>query len=98
MIDYGYDPNDPNSFPYGFTRANLMLDPATLEVAPDLNVIDMLVLISTDPDQVAAFRMIDMALRLLNELQFDGDGAFSDISTPDLLAACIHTAMIWERG
>lgn len=100
----GYDPTDRYSFPYQandppFDATSLVLEPLTMELAPELGDINMLEeFLNTfdDEDRPGAYRCLDMALRLFYKLS--GNGAYNDIAFPDLFAACLHTAMIWERG
>lgn len=96
----GYDPFDPTSFPYGFTAESLHLEDLSFEVAPDLDPLEMIHELAKnyDDDGPADYRQLDMALRLFVKLTNDVDGSWGDIPLPDLFAACIHTAMIWERG
>lgn len=101
----GYDPCDQTSFPYQaddppFNYDSLMLDPISLEAAPELQVMEYLTEIvgpnfqSRDPN--SAYRTLDMALRLFVKLT--KDSAFEGIDYPSLLAASLDTAFIWELG
>lgn len=93
-------PVDSMQLSYGFTEDDLMLDPLSLERAPDLQLFDMLAEI-TGPDWVkydpdAGYRTMNMALALFTKLC--DDSAFDGIYYNDIFAACLDTAMIWEVG
>lgn len=96
----GYDPNDQASFPYQsnnppFSAADLVLDPSSLEAAPDLSIDAYLDALPTFSSS-SRYRSLDMGLRLF--VKMTQDPAFNDIAYPDLLAASLDTAFIWEFG
>lgn len=101
----GYDPSDQASFPYQkqdppFGADDLKLDPVSLDSAPDLDVFNFLVaLVNPEAqkyDPTSPYRMLDMGLRLFVKLT--RDPAFNDLAYPDLFAAALDTAFIWEDG
>lgn len=101
--ELGYDPSDRHSFPYQhddppFDATSLEFDPVVLDRAPDLDVMEILSDLTAkyDDDGPSEYRQLDMALRLFYKKS--NDSAFDDIPFPDLFAACLHQAEIWERG
>jgi len=105
MNNLGYDPNDQSSFPYQaddppFNADRLVLDPYSLESAPDLDIFSYLSQLVNPEfqrhDATTPYRTLDMGLRLF--VQLTKDPAFNEIAYPDLLAAALDTAFIWEFG
>lgn len=103
ISDLGYDPTDRNSYPYSkndlpFGYDDLVLDPVSINSAPDLDLRKYFIELTTTPyfDGPPGYRTMDIALRLFHKVA--ADDAFSDISMPDLFAACLDTAFIWEVG
>lgn len=100
----GYDPFDWESYPYQlsdppFDGSCLVLEPHTLDVAPELDPFEEIAtLIDPDDNGPSAYRTLDMALRLFNRLINDPHGHFTELPMPDLFAAALHQALIWERG
>lgn len=105
MAELNYDPCDQASFPYQaddppFDASRLVLEPSSLESAPTLDIFAYLTELvgpniqSNDP--TTPYRCLDMGLRLFKKLT--EDSAFNDIAYPDLLAAAMDTAFIWEFG
>lgn len=99
----GYDPCDRHSFPYQsqdppFDATSLEFDEGVLEQAPHLVLNEFLVTLTDEVyfDGPNGYRTMDMALRLFWKKA--GDSAFYDIAFPDLFAACLDQAMIWEVG
>jgi hypothetical protein len=98
----GYDPTDQSSFPYQaddppFGTHRLHLEDLTLEVAPDLDIMETIhEMTQYDDDGDSNYRMLDMALRLFHNLA--ADSAYEGIAHPELFAACCYQALIWERG
>ncbi len=93
-------PVDQMQLSYGFTQADLELDPLSLERAPELQVFELLIDI-LDPDYVkhdpdAAHRTLNMALALFTKLC--DDSAYDGIYYNDIFAVCLDTAIIWEVG
>lgn len=93
----GYDPFDWNSYPYGMSLDSLVLEPSTLDVAPELDPIETISnFLNYDNDGPGEYRMLDMACRLFAKLTHEA--AYHDLPAADIFAACCHTAGIWERG
>ena len=99
----GYDPRDQNSFPYQaddppFNWARLRFADVTPTGEHDL--FELLAELNTyDDDGPSEYRTVDMALRLFTKaiLGFT-DHTLTGISYPDLFAACLKQALIWENG
>lgn len=101
--ELGYDPSDRHSFPYQandppFDATFLEFDPLVMDRAPDLDAMEVIADFASSYDDYGPgeYRMLDMALRLFHKKS--GDHAFDDIPFPDLFAACLDQAMVWERG
>lgn len=100
--DLGYDPTDRNSFPYQkqdppFGYNDLWFADTTIDNAADLDLDDFLVeLTGSNFDGARGYRTIDMALRLFHKAA--ADPACNDLAFPDLFAACLDQAFIWECG
>lgn len=99
----GYDPTDRHSFPYQqqdppFDATSLEFDDTVIEDAANLILNNYLLALTNDPyfDGANGYRTIDMALRLF--WKKSNDSAFEDIAFPDLFAACLDQAFIWEVG
>jgi hypothetical protein len=99
----GYDPCDRHSFPYQandppFDATSLALEPSTLRVAAELDIMETISEVIGYPGQRPEphFRMLDMALRTFYKIA--NDSAYEGIDFPSLFAACCDTAMIWENG
>lgn len=93
-------PIDSEQLSYGFTEADLTLDPLTIDRAPGLEIFKLLSQI-TDPtytqyDRSARYRTMNMALALFTKLS--QDTAFDGLYYNDILAAALDTAIIWEVG
>jgi len=99
MNGLGYDPSDMHSFPYGIDATSLQLEPGTIEVAGDIDPIEIVsCFLNYDDDDTRSFRMLDMACRLFAKMMTTTDHAFDGIPAANLFAACCHTAGIWENG
>lgn len=105
MRGLNYDPCDQTSFPYQaddppFNADRLVLDPSSLESAPTLDIFAYLTELVGSAfqrnDPTTPYRSLDMGLRLFVKLT--QDSAFEGIAYPDLLAAALDTAFIWEFG
>ena len=105
----GYDPSDYESWPYGFIGPynDLHLEPLTMERAPELDCMELLaeyITVRYDDDGPSEARMLDMALRLFLHVATDRsnrqalDPRVNGLSHTDIFAACLDTAIIWERG
>lgn len=89
-----------DNLPFGLTRDDLKLDPATLERAADLDAMELLAYI-TDPDYVknfpdVSYATLDAALALYQTLIIDT--AYEGLNRLDLWAAALDTAIIWCWG
>lgn len=94
MMNQSHQPLDRGQ-PYK-EMGPIQLDPSTQRLAPDLVLSYMLNNMADDFDPPEYHRTIDGALMLYEKLCTDT--AFEGITRPDLFAACLDTAMIWERG
>ena len=110
----GFDPHDPDSYPYQVTFfedqepfgwKTMEPESVTLGRAPDLDIMELLAEFSSwDDDGPSEYRTLEMALRLFRKCCTEGEfrNAFNPqycgISHADIFAACLDTAMIWERG
>jgi hypothetical protein len=97
----GYDPCDQNSFPYQaddppFGPHRLVIeDPARAAQVDYLEPLHTLSCTYGD-DGPSEYRTLDMALRCFAAVI--KDSAFAEIPYPDLFAACLDQALVWERG
>jgi len=96
------DYTPPRDLSYGFTPADLIIQPLTSDQAPDLDVFRLLWELIDDGDEpssgamTAMHRTLDMALALYERMVTDP--TYDGLSRTDLFGAAIHTAMIWECG
>jgi hypothetical protein len=103
---WGYDPCDYASWPYSWDGPDdMQFEPLTLERAADLDLFELIAEVNRyDDDGPSEHRTFDMALRFFLHITNDPtyNGAFDprrcDLSHSDIFAACLDTALIWERG
>lgn len=101
----GFDPCDYDSWPYGFDGPeDLMFDPLTEDDLPSHDAFELLAELNTyDDDGPSERRTLEMALRFFLHLASESPNRAFDprvcgLAHTDIFAACLHTALIWERG
>lgn len=83
--------------PYGLTHDDLHFDPVTIDQGPDYELDEALASLNRFTHlRTEQQRVFEAALALYEKVAFDNTYDFTDRA--DLMAKCLHTALIWERG
>lgn len=82
--------------PYGLTHDQLEFEPLTITQGPDYELDRALYELHVEMTKPEQHRIFEAALALYEKVCHDNTYDFTDRA--DLMAKCLHTAMIWERG